>query len=261
MLLVVDIGNTLTKVGIYDNDLRLASAAFATDKTADAARFGSSVSSAVGSDFTTSIVSSVVPELNSAVIEALADIGGTEPLVVTNDLDFGFTIEYRPLEDAGSDRLINTFSAVERYGVPIIVCSFGTAMTLDHVDVGRVLTGGLIAPGMNTLAAALRLTTSRLPEVSIELPATRLQNTTVGSLRSGIVYGYFGLVEGLLAGIKQELGFDGKVIATGGFAPLIAENTSQIDIVDQDLMLDGLKALYDRNFAARQAPAKQQIGS
>jgi type III pantothenate kinase len=99
---------------------------------------------------------------------------------------------------------------------------------------------------MNTLATALRITTSKLPEVDIKLPDSVIQNTTVGSIQSGIVNGYFGLFEGLISRVKKEIGDDRKVIATGGFASLIAENTHQIDIVDENLLLDGLQLLYGR---------------
>ena len=111
------------------------------------------------------------------------------------------------------------------------------------------MTGGLIAPGMNTLAAALKLTTSKLPEVKIEKPTELIQRTTIGSIQSGIVYGYFGLVEELLKRVKAEITDSPKVIATGGFARLIRENTTQIDIIDENLLLDGLWLLHSQDQA------------
>jgi type III pantothenate kinase len=155
-------------------------------------------------------------------------------------------VKYEPLADAGSDRLVNTFAAVEKYGTPLIVCSFGTALTIDVVNKYKVLVGGLIAPGMNTLAAALKATTSKLPEVEIAKPETVIQNTTVGSIQAGIVYGYFGMVEELLTRTKNEIGKNPKVVATGGFAALIAENTTLIDVIDDNLLLDGLRLLHNR---------------
>ncbi len=246
MLLAVDIGNSRTKFGVFDGETLISKLSIPTLRDISTAGLIKTVGDKLPRPITHAIVSSVVPEINNAARSFIDSYFAVDPILVTNDLDFGLTIDYRPLEDAGSDRLVNTFSAVEKYGVPCIVCSFGTALTIDVVNKNRVLTGGLIAPGMNTLAAALKLTTSRLPEVEIEKPDAVIQNTTVGCLQSGIVYGYFGLVDGLLQRLKKEIGDNPKVIATGGFAAMIAENTNHIDIVDENLMLDGLRRLHER---------------
>jgi len=246
MLLAVDIGNSRIKFGLFDGEQLVSKFSISTIRDITADGLTQAISDKLLKGIEAAIVSSVVPEINSAMLSFIATQFNVEPLLVTNDLDFGMRIDYFPLEDAGADRLVNTFSAVEKYGAPCIVCSFGTALTIDVVDKDRVLKGGLIAPGMNTLATALKITTSRLPNVEIEKPSAMIQNTTVGSIQSGIVYGYFGLVDGLLSAVKEEIGDRLKVIATGGFASLIAENTSQIDVVDPDLMLDGLYRLYRR---------------
>lgn len=246
MLLAVDIGNSRIKFGLFDGEQLVSKISIPTIRDITAQGLTKAVADKLFKGIKAAIVSSVVPEINSAMLSFVSTQFGTEALLVTNDLDFGMRIDYFPLEDAGSDRLVNTFSAVEKYGTPCIVCSFGTALTIDVVDSDRVLKGGLIAPGMNTLATALKLTTSRLPEVDIEKPPKVVQNTTVGSIQSGIVYGYLGLVDGLLSVVKNEIGDDSKVIATGGFAAMIAANTNQIDVVDNDLMLDGLARLYRR---------------
>jgi|CXWL01.1.fsa_nt_gi type III pantothenate kinase len=246
MLLAVDIGNSRTKFGVFDGETLISKLSIPTLRDISAVGLIKTVGVKLPRPITAAIASSVVPDVNVAVRSFTESYFAVNPIFVANEMDFGLTINYQPLEDAGADRLVNTFSAVEKYGVPCIVCSFGTALTIDVVNEDRVLTGGLIAPGMNTLAAALKTTTSRLPEVEIEKPDTVIQNTTVGCLQSGIVYGYFGLVDGLLTRLKKEIGDDPKVIATGGFAAMIAENTSHIDIVDENLMLDGLRRLYDR---------------
>lgn len=246
MLLAVDIGNSRIKFGLFDGEQLVSKLSIPTIRDITADGLTRALADKLFQGIEAAIVSSVVPEINSAMLAFISTQFAVAALLVTNDLDFGMQIDYFPLEDAGSDRLVNTFSAVEKYGAPCIVCSFGTALTIDVVDENRVLKGGLIAPGMNTLATALKLTTSRLPEVEIENPSPVIQNTTVGSIQSGIVHGYFGLVEGLLLAVKNEVGSSPKVIATGGFAAMIAENTSQIDVVDDDLMLDGLGRLYRR---------------
>ncbi len=150
---------------------------------------------------------------------------------------------------AGTDRIVNSFAAAAKYGVPCIVCSFGTALTIDVVNDDRVLIGGIIAPGINTLTKALHLNTSQLPDVSLEKPRKVIQNTTVGSMRSGVFYGYLGLVKGLITRIKNEIGDDPKIIATGGSAPLMAENLGCISVVDENLLLDGLRLLHERRQA------------
>lgn len=246
MLLAVDIGNSRTKFGLFDGEQLISKLSIPTIRDITAVGLTKAVADKLFQGISAAIVSSVVPEINAAMLSFISTQFSVEPLLVTNDLDFGIQIDYFPLEDAGSDRLVNTFSAVEKYGAPCIVCSFGTALTIDVVDKNRFLKGGLIAPGMNTLATALKLTTSRLPEVEIIKPSMVIQNTTIGSLQSGIVHGYFALVDGLLSAIKSEIGYSPKVIATGGFAPMIAKDTSQIDVVDNDLMLDGLCRLYRR---------------
>lgn len=246
MVLAVDIGNSRIKFGLFDGEQLVSKLSIPTIRDVTAERLTEALADKLFQGIKAAIVSSVVPEINSAMLSSISKQFGVDALFVTNDLDFGMQIDYFPLEDAGSDRLINTFSAVEKYGAPCIVCSFGTALTIDVVAKDRVLKGGLIAPGMNTLATALKLTTSRLPEVDIEKPSKVVQNTTIGSIQSGIVYGYFGLVEGLLTAVKNESGDNPKVVATGGFAAMIAANTNQIDVVDNDLMLDGLARLYRR---------------
>ena len=246
MLLAVDIGNTNIKFGVYDGETLLAKLSVPTIRDLSAAGLAKVIGSRVTQTISAAIVSSVVPEVDAAVREFINSSFGVAPLFVANDCDFGLTIKYEPLEDAGSDRLVNTFAAVEKYGVPVIVCSFGTALTIDYVNKYRVLIGGLIAPGMNTLAKALKITTSKLPEVVIEKPDAVIQNTTVGSIQSGIVYGYFGLVESLLTRVKKEMGDGAHVIATGGFAALIERNTTQINAVDENLLLDGLQRLHAR---------------
>jgi len=246
MLLAVDIGNSKIKFGIFDEEKLVSRFSIPTIRNSSPLELKTAIGSKFDHPISEALVCSVVPEINISISEFLSAELGVKPVFVSNDLDFGLKINYQPLDDAGADRLVNTFSAVEKYGAPCIVCSFGTALTIDVVSRNRELIGGVIAPGMRSLATALNITTSRLPEVEIEKPAKVIQNRTVGCLQSGIVYGYFGLVDGLTARLKNEAGGNPKVIATGGFAELVAENTSCIDVVDSDLMLEGLARLYRR---------------
>ena len=246
MLLAVDIGNTNIKFGVFDGERLVFKLSIPSIREITAKGLAKIVSGKLTHSISSAIVSSVVPEIDVAMGDFLTALYGREPIFIKNDFDFGLKINYDPLADAGSDRLVNTFCAVEKYGAPCIVCSFGTALTIDVVDADRTLVGGLIAPGMNTLAAALKITTSKLPEVEIKLPGSVIQKTTVGSIQSGIIYGYFGLVENLISMVKKEIGDAPKVIATGGFASLISENTNQIDQIDENLLLEGLRRLHRR---------------
>lgn len=246
MLLAIDIGNTNTKFGVFEGDSLTAKISIPTLRDITPGALVKLLKDRIPETISAAIVSSVVPEVDDIFVEFITSRFDISPQFVTHDLDLGLKINYEPPDDTGADRLVNAFAAVEKYGPPCIVCSFGTAMTADVVNGDRELIGGLIAPGMKTLAVALNLTASKLPEVEIEKPVKVIQNTTVGAIQSGLVYGYFGLAEELLRAIKAELNLDAKVIATGGFAALIAEHTSQIDVVDKELTLEGLRMLHER---------------
>ncbi len=241
MLLAVDIGNTNIKFGIFDGERLTSKFSIQTKRDSTTEDIGAKLRGNISYPIKTSLICSVVPELDGPLSTFLKHDLGIDAVFVTNGFDFGLKINYEPLAAIGTDRLVNCFAAAEKYVNPCIVCSFGTALTIDVVSRDRVLVGGLIAPGINTLASALKLTTSQLPEVEIIRPSTVLQNTTVGAIQSGIFHGYLGLFEGLLKAVKEEIEDEPTVIATGGFAEAMAGRTSQINIVDQNLTLDGLR--------------------
>lgn len=245
MLLAVDIGNSRTKFGVFDGEI-LKTKFFLNTNESDDESLRSAIGENLNYTVTRAIICSVVPEFEHRLGSFLVKSLGIDPVFVANDFDFGITINYQPLSSAGTDRLVNAFAAVERYGTPCVVCSFGTALTIDFVDRNRVLQGGIIAPGMQTMAKALNLLTAKLPEVVIEKPDSVIQTTTAGSIQSGVVYGYFGLVDSLVSRIRSEVGGEPQVIATGGFADLVAANCHGIDIIDGDLLLSGLNLLNTR---------------
>lgn len=246
MLLAIDIGNSNIKFGVYDGDNLTANFQIPTDRTYSPQSIRSKIYKNAATGITRTIVCSVVPELNPVIESLVADEYGCKTSFVANDWDFGLTIDYRPLSAAGTDRLVNCFSAAEKYGSPCIVCSFGTALTIDVVDSERRLLGGLIAPGIKPLTKALHLVTSQLPEIEIEKPDRIIQQTTIGSLQSGIVDGYLAMFTGLLAKVSDEIGAKPPVIATGGLAEFVANETDLIDTADRQLTLDGLRLLADR---------------
>jgi type III pantothenate kinase len=246
MLLAVDIGNSAIKFGIFDGDILLSKSSIPAKRDYTNYEILAAVDGSLDLPVDNSLVCSVVPELDDAVGILIAEKCGVDGRFVTNDLDFGLQINYQPLESAGADRLVNSFAASQKYGVPCIVCSFGTATTIDVVDANRVLLGGLIAPGMATMTKALHLGASRLPEITLEKPPSIMANNTVDSIRSGIFYGHVSMIEGIIARMSGQIGGKPTVVATGGFAEMIADETGVIDLVDENLLLEGLNLLARR---------------
>ena len=246
MLLAVDIGNSSIKFGVFDGETLISKSSIPATPDLTVDNFVSALGPALDFPISSAILCSVVPDLNEPTATFLATSLNINPLFVANDFPFGLKINYEPPEAAGTDRIVNAFAAAEKYGVPCIVCSFGTATTIDAVNKDRELLGGLIAPGMATMAKALRLGTAKLPEIEIKPHESVINRTTETSIRAGIVFSQVGLVESTVARIKNDLGGKPQVIATGGFASMVSENTSAIDIVDENLLLDGLRMLYSR---------------
>lgn len=242
MLLAVDIGNTSTKSGIYDGEDLLSR--FSLPTTLDPHQIkiiGDKLSPAISD----AIVCSVVPDSADAWMKFLQEKRiNVSP--ATSELNFGFTVNYDPVSAVGTDRLVNALAAIERFGSPAIVCSFGTATTIDAVDKDRGFLGGIIAPGLRTAANSLKINTSQLPEISIEKPPHLIGNSTVTAIRSGIVFGHVAMAEGLIDRFTREIGGKPVVVATGGFASLLAEMTPRFDHVDENLTLEGLRILHGR---------------
>ena len=254
MLLAIDIGNSSTKFGIFDAEDLLHKFSIQTkdDYTVEELLFDRlklHEQQFIQVDIDTCIVSSVVPALNGVISQVCYELFKIRPRFVDSTWDFGFTIDYDPPSAAGVDRLVNCFAAASKYGTPVVACSFGTATTMDVVDAEDRYAGGIIAPGMATMAKALQLATAQLPRVTIEKQDNILGKSTEESIRSGIVNGHVAMIEGLLKRMNQG----GKVVATGGFASLIASGTSTIDVVDNNLTLDGLRLLALRDGVQRLA--------
>ena len=249
MLLAVDIGNSRIKLGIFDGDVLHTKLAIPSNVIGSSREARSALDTVLDLKIDSAIACSVVPSIDDRVSGLVKEQFGLDAHLVKNDDDFGLDIRYEPLDAAGTDRIVNCFAAVEKYSVPCIVCSFGTATTIDVVNSHRVLLGGLIAPGMRTSVQALELAAERLPEVEIEKAESLIAHTTVTSIQSGVFFSQVGLIEAATRRIRTELGVKAPVIATGGFAPLIAPETGLIDIWDEDLTLDGLRLFHDRRSA------------
>jgi type III pantothenate kinase len=246
MLLAIDIGNSLIKFGVFDRAKLVSRLFIPTVREYSPQELYELTKANLENKISAIILSSVVTELRDSFQEFSENYFKIKPVFVSNNFASGLTINYNPPANLGVDRLINAFAASGKYGKPCIVCSFGTATTIDVVSEDNKFIGGIIAPGMNTLAEALHLKTSKLPHVEIKKPDLVIGNSTVSSIQSGIFYGYIGLVEGILERMFVELKEKPCVIATGGFAKLIAENCSLIETVDENLTLEGLRMVYEK---------------
>jgi type III pantothenate kinase len=253
MLLAIDIGNTNTALGVYDGKNLIANWRMATvqsrtyDEIGILARQLFSLSVINYKKISAVIVSSVVPPLNLAFQKMSGKYFGREAIIVDSTYDFGLKIKYNPPSSAGIDRLVAASAASYKYGKPCITCDFGTATTIDAVNSQGEYLGGTITPGMNVLADALFEKTSKLPKVEIKKVETVIGNSTTNSIQAGIYFGYAGLVDGIIRQMIEELGEKPKVIATGGLAALITKSSELIETIDETLMLEGLRLVYEKN--------------
>lgn len=255
MELLLDIGNTNIKVGVLEGGVIRHTWRIASDHNKTADEFGMiflDLLSSNGYSFDNVdgiIISSVAPGLNYTIEHMCRYYTKIEPIMVSSSINLGIGIEYAVPEDLGADRIVNAVAAYYCYGGPCITVDFGSATTFGVVDERGVFIGGAIAPGIKSSAEALTRTAAKLPRVELKRPATVVGKTTVQNMQAGIVYGFTGLVEGIVAKMKEECGLqNAKVIATGGMSELVTSGgTKMIDVVDRALSLKGLKKLYELN--------------
>lgn len=253
-LLVVDVGNTNVTLGVYRGDTLVQSWRLTTVRERTGDEYGILVRQLLGEMATGldgAIVSSVVPPLNSAFDWMIERYFGLRALFVEPGVKTGIAIHVDNPQEVGADRIVNCVAAFERWGGPSIIVDFGTATTFDVVTANAEYAGGVIAPGLAISAEALFARASRLPRVDIRRPPTVIGTNTVVNMQSGLYFGYLGLVDGILTRMKRELPGVKKVVATGGLASLLAPDSEFIEEVAEDLTLEGLKLIYDRNAAVR----------
>jgi type III pantothenate kinase len=246
MLLTIDIGNTTTKFGVFDGEKLIKRHLIPTIRQKTADQIYESIEDELKYHFRGVIISTVVPELNDSFKKLVENHFNSAATFVTHDFDFGFRINYHPPESVGIDRLIAAFAAVNKYGAPCLICDFGTATNIEVVNSQNEYLGGIITAGMNLLADALHQRTSKLPKIELRKPEKAIGDSTVAAIQSGVYYGYIGLIDGLVKRMIDEMGEKPKVIGTGGLVNLIAETSKTIKVVDENLMLEGLRMIYQR---------------
>jgi type III pantothenate kinase len=253
VLLTIDVGNSNTVLGVFDGPELRAHWRLTTRREQTADEYGILVRNLfAGSALDPARVeaialASVVPPLTPVLVELARSYLGREPLVISPGVKTGMPILYEPPSDVGADRIVNGVAAFATYGGPVIVVDFGTATTLDLITRRGEYAGGVICPGIGISADALFQRAARLPRVDVRDPGRVVGRTTVGSMQSGLYYGYAAMCEGLIGRIRAELGEAAKVVATGGFASTLAAEIPSIETVDPVLTLVGLRLIFERN--------------
>lgn len=252
MLLAIDVGNTNMVFGLLEGETLVGSFRLMTDANKTSDEIGLTVCEyfrrfALDMDQVEDIIiASVVPQVMYTLTNAVAKYFGKRPIIV--DEDVSSDIHYEGDEHLGSDRAVACVAAIAKYGKPLVVLDFGTATTVDAINHHGIYLGGSILAGLRVSTDALFQRAAMLPRIELDHPGTVLGQNTVSQIQAGSVVGYIGAVEYLIRQTKEEMGYGSeiKVVATGGLARLIADNTELIDVVDSQLILDGLRIIYER---------------
>lgn len=253
MLLAIDIGNTNVVLGVFDGERlhqswRLGTKAQITED--EYAMVLKDLFGFAGIGFRQVdgiIISTVVPPLLLVMVEMSRKYFKREPLVVTHELRTGITLAYENPKEIGADRIVNAAAAFRFYGGPLIIVDFGTATTFCAVTKDGQYLGGAITPGVRISAEALYQRAAKLPRVELVRPSSVIGRDTVTAMQAGVLFGYAGLVDGIVERMRREFAPDAKVVATGGLAEMVAPETSSITEVRPDLTLEGLRYLYEIN--------------
>lgn len=253
MLFTVDIGNTTIMFGIFKERYLINHWRIGTDKNKTSDEYGVLFRNLLAirgievNSIRGAVISCVVPTLLDVIVKALKSYFDVNPLVVEPGIKTGMPILYHNPKDVGADRIVNAVAAFDEYKSSVIVVDFGTATTFDCVSEKGEYIGGTIATGILVSAEALFGSASKLPRVEIVTPKTVIGKNTVHCMQSGLVFGYAGLVDGIVGRIKDEMGTSPKVVATGGLASVIASESKSLQYIDEFLSLKGLRLVYEWN--------------
>lgn len=253
MLFVIDVGNTNTVLGVYNEDELIHHWRIETSRNKTEDEYGMIIGSLIQyagirfEDFHAVIISSVVPPIMFALERMAKKYFKQRPLIVGPGIKTGLNIKYDNPKEVGADRIVNAVAGIAQYGSPLIIVDFGTATTYCYIDENKNYIGGAIAPGINISTEALYTKASKLPRIELSTPSNIVGRNTVEAMQGGIVYGYVGQVEGIVKRMKAQSKVEPTVIATGGLASLIAKESDVIDIMDPYLTLKGLHLIYKRN--------------
>ena len=253
MLLGFDIGNTNIVLGVYEGDKLLQHWRVSTDRLKTGDEYGMLINNLFTygglsiKDIEAVIISSVVPPLVVPLVKMCQRYFNVEPLVVGPGIKTGIFIKYENPREVGADRIVNAVAAHHKYGGALIIVDFGTATTFCVVCENGDYLGGAIAPGIGISTEALFQRAAKLPRIELVKPKSVICRNTVTSMQSGIIYGFVGQVDEIVRRMKEELGRDAFVVATGGLANLIATESSTINAVEQFLTLEGLQVIYELN--------------